>query len=129
MSHDLPKNPGGGEVDPRIGFAPDYKNAWNSIGSFLKNVIDKSNPDQELKDILIKQMTRVRGYTEYIRSKYNKTEAEKIMIESKSEVVQFLDNLAETYNQEIEQILATKNWDKLRDYWLMLNDLIDNPRK
>lgn len=120
---------GGRRVDPKIGFTPDYVNAWNMVSSFLKNYVERpresTDPDEVgIMKLMIRQMEKVRNYEEYVRAQNRPEEAEDILAKSNPAVVQFLDNLAETYNQEIKAILEKHDWQALGHYWTTISDLV-----
>ena len=115
MSEELPKNLGGAEVEPEIGLAPDYINAWMGVGMVVK--------DPSVLEFMPDMLDPIREYEEYIREKRG-TDADRIIKASDPVKVAVVNELARKFNTEREHIIAEKDWDKFREYWEQADSLI-----
>ena len=99
MSEELPKNLGGAEVEPEIGLAPDYINAWMGVGMAVK--------DPSVLEFMPDMLDPIREYEEYIREKRG-TDADRIIKASDPVMVAVVNELARKFNTEREHIIAEK---------------------
>jgi hypothetical protein len=124
MSSEIPEVPQEhGEVDREKGFSLDYVNAWIKVKSYLRMLDNKQIiAPQDIQEMREK-LRHVDTYSDYISGKYKEEDAKRILGETKPDMLEFLDNFAEEYNQEIDRILETEDREKLSDYVRAISDL------
>lgn len=110
-NHEQWNNLGGGEVEPGIGLAPDYLNAWMALGYAL-NI----PPAQWPKGLKQGLQTPIRSYEAYIREK-NKESGERIIRESDPEKVKQINALVDEFNAAKDELLAHGDIAAIRTFW------------
>lgn len=111
-------NIGGGEVEPGIGIAPDYINAWMGLGmaARMAEAGDKVNLELYLRRPILK-------YKDYLTSKYP-ADADRVFGGSNPAKIALVDALVDEYNAAMEGIKSTRDLVAMVEFWKRADKLI-----
>ncbi|HYC30113.1 MAG TPA: hypothetical protein VEB42_14870 [Chitinophagaceae bacterium] len=103
---------GGAYLDSKFGMVPDAVNPWKSIQIVIKEKeAGSADADHVMEEILA--FDRM-SYDEYINFHHPESTAE-FIAGTDPKVKEKYDNLIHTLNSERKEILATKNYQRLRE--------------